>query len=139
MVRIPVKNIVSLQSDICRFVIPNTLTLDKFPNSFYHIDHIGQYDSYRRAYMLKTISAMQARQSLGRVMNEVAIKGDDYIIERDGKPIVAVVSLDKFGVIQKERGEAQQLLNEIRQKMAGTDNQQLEGLIGEAIKNTRGR
>ena len=67
--------------------------------------------------MLKTISAMQARQSLGRLMNEVAIKGDDYIIERDGKPIVAVVSLDKFGVIQKERREAQQLLNEIRQKM----------------------
>ena len=89
--------------------------------------------------MLKTISAMQARQSLGKVMNEVAIKGDDYIIERDGKPIVVVVSLDKFGVIQKERGEAQELLSEIRQKMAGTDSQEIEGLIGEAIKNTRGR
>lgn len=82
---------------------------------------------------------MQARQSLGKVMNEVAIKGDDYIIERDGKPIVVVVSLDKFGVIQKERGEAQELLSEIRQKMAGTDSQEIEGLIGEAIKNTRGR
>ncbi len=89
--------------------------------------------------MLKIISAMQARQNLGRVMNEVAIKGDDYIIERDGKPIVAVVSLDKFGVIQKERGEAQHLLDEIRRKMSGTDNQQLEGLIVKAIKNTRGR
>ncbi len=83
--------------------------------------------------MLKTISAMQARQSLGRVMNEVALKGDDYIIERDGKPIVAVVSLDKFSVLQKERGEAQQLLTEIRQKMAGTDSQELEALIKEAV------
>jgi len=82
--------------------------------------------------MLKTISAMQARQSLGRVMNEVALKGDDYIIERDGKPIVAVVSLDKFSVLQKERGEAQQLLTEIRQKMAGTDSEELEALIKEA-------
>ncbi|RPH49220.1 MAG: type II toxin-antitoxin system Phd/YefM family antitoxin [Desulfobacteraceae bacterium] len=82
--------------------------------------------------MLKTISAMQARQSLGRVMNEVALKGDDYIIERDGKPIVAVVSLDKFSVLQKERGEAQQLLTDIRQKMAGADSGELEALIKEA-------
>jgi prevent-host-death family protein len=89
--------------------------------------------------MLKTISAMQARQSLGRVMNEVALKGDDYIIERDGKPIVAVVSLDKFSVLQKERGEAQQLLTEIHQKMAGTDSQELEALIKEAVKSARGR
>lgn len=89
--------------------------------------------------MLKTISAMQARQSLGRVMNEVALKGDDYIIERDGKPIVAVVSLDKFSVLQKERGKAQQLLAEIHQKMAGTDSQELEALIKEAVKSARGR
>lgn len=89
--------------------------------------------------MLKTISAMQARQSLGRVMNEVALKGDDYIIERDGKPIVAVVSLDKFSVLQKERGKAQQLLTEIHQKMAGTDSQELEALIKEAVNSTRGR
>jgi prevent-host-death family protein len=89
--------------------------------------------------MLKTISAMQARQSLGRVMNEVALKGDDYIIERDGKPIVAVVSLDKFSVLQKERGEVQQLLTEIHQKMAGTDSQELEALIKEAVNSARGR
>ena len=89
--------------------------------------------------MLKTISAIQARQNLGRLMNEVSIKGDDYIIERDGQPIVAIVSLDKFGMIQKGREEAQHLIDEIRHKMDGTDIQMLEGLIGEAIKHTRRR
>lgn len=89
--------------------------------------------------MLKTISAMQARQSLGRVMNEVALKGDDYIIERDGKPVVAVVSLDKFSILQKERGKAKQILTEIRQKMAGADSPELEALIKEAIGSVRSR
>jgi hypothetical protein len=28
--------------------------------------------------MLKKISAMKARQNLGQVMNEVALRGDDY-------------------------------------------------------------
>ncbi len=89
--------------------------------------------------MLKTISAMQARQSLGRVMNEVALKGDDYIIERDGKPVVAVVSLDKFSILQKEREKAKQILTEIRQKMAGTDSLELDALIEEAVGSVKGR
>ena len=36
--------------------------------------------------MLKKISAMKVRQNLGQVMNEVALRGDDYVVERAGKP-----------------------------------------------------
>jgi prevent-host-death family protein len=45
--------------------------------------------------MIKRISALKARQNLGQVMNEVALGGDDYIIERAGKPLVAIVSIEK--------------------------------------------
>jgi hypothetical protein len=31
--------------------------------------------------MLKKISAMKARQNLGQVMNEVALKEDEYIVD----------------------------------------------------------
>ena len=31
--------------------------------------------------MLKKISAMKVRQNLGQVMNEVALRGDDYVVE----------------------------------------------------------
>jgi prevent-host-death family protein len=46
--------------------------------------------------MLKKISDMKARQNLGQIMNEVSLRADDYIIERAGKPLVAVVSMEKF-------------------------------------------
>lgn len=42
--------------------------------------------------MYKKISALKARQNLGQVMNEVALKGDDYIIERPG-----TISFQKSG------------------------------------------
>jgi hypothetical protein len=38
--------------------------------------------------VLRKISALKARQNLGQVMNEVALRGDDYIIERAGRPLV---------------------------------------------------
>ncbi len=41
--------------------------------------------------MLKTVSAIKARQNLGQVMNEVSLKDDEYIVERSGKPLVAII------------------------------------------------
>ncbi len=67
--------------------------------------------------MLKKISAMKARQNLGQIMNEVSLKGDDYIIERAGKPLVAVVSLEKFQTLQKDKDEAMSALKQIWGKM----------------------
>ena len=51
--------------------------------------------------MLKKISALKARQNLGQIMNEVSLLGDDFIIERAGKPMVAIVSVDKYQILQK--------------------------------------
>ena len=51
--------------------------------------------------MQKKISAMKARQNLGQIMNEVALRGDDYIIERAGKPLVAVIDMEKYQRLQQ--------------------------------------
>jgi len=52
--------------------------------------------------MLKKINALKARQNLGRLMNEVAIKEDDYIIERAGKELVAVIPISKYKRLEAE-------------------------------------
>jgi prevent-host-death family protein len=46
--------------------------------------------------MLKTVSAIKARQNLGQVMNEVFLKDDEYIVERSGKPLVAIIPIEKY-------------------------------------------
>jgi prevent-host-death family protein len=55
--------------------------------------------------MRKTISALKARQNLGQVMNEVSIKGDDYVVERAGKPVVAIIPMGKYQRFQKDLDE----------------------------------
>ena len=69
--------------------------------------------------MLKNISAMKARKNFGQVMNEVSLKGVDYVIERAGKPMVAIISMEKYQFMQKERVDAFQMFETIWKKMDG--------------------
>ena len=87
--------------------------------------------------MLKKISAMKARQNLGQIMNEVSLRGDDYIIERAGKPLVAVVSLEKFQVLQKDKDEARSALEQIWAKIKDEDPKAVSKIINEAVEADR--
>ncbi|MCD6569141.1 MAG: type II toxin-antitoxin system Phd/YefM family antitoxin [Deltaproteobacteria bacterium] len=87
--------------------------------------------------MLKKISAMQARQTLGQIMNEVALKGNDYIVERAGRPLVAIISMEKYEILQKEREAALQALAQIWEKMRGEDPEAVEKAINGAVKAAR--
>jgi len=55
--------------------------------------------------MLKTVSAIKARQNLGQVMNEVFLKDDEYIVERSGKPLVAIIPIEKYLNMMDKRKE----------------------------------
>ena len=87
--------------------------------------------------MLKKISAMKARQNLGQMMNEVSLKGDDYIIERAGKPLVAVVSMEKFQALQKDKDAAMSSLGQIWEKMKDESPKTVAKTINEAVEAAR--
>ena len=87
--------------------------------------------------MLKKVSAMKARQNFGQVMNEVSLKGDDYVIERAGKPLVAIISMEKYQILQKEREETLRTLDKVWAKMKGEKPEAVESMIGEAVKSVR--
>ena len=87
--------------------------------------------------MLKKLSALKARQNLGQVMNEVSLKGDDYVIERAGKPLVAIISMEKYQILQKEREETLRALDKVWGKMKGEKPEEVERTIDEAIKSAR--
>ena len=91
----------------------------------------------RSTRMYKRISALKARQNLGQVMNEVALKGDDYIIERAGKALVAVIPIEKYQSLQREIGEFFESLSKMRANLTREDEKDMDGLIGEAVRSYR--
>ena len=44
--------------------------------------------------MTERISTLEVRQRLGDILNRVALRNDQFIIERKGKPLAAVVPVE---------------------------------------------
>ena len=66
--------------------------------------------------MRKTVSAMRARGNLGQILEEVYYRGDQYIIERSGKAMAAVVPVEQYEQWRKERDAFFRLVDEVRSR-----------------------
>lgn len=87
--------------------------------------------------MMKKVSALKARQNLGQIMNEVAIRGDDYVIERAGKPLVVIIPMEKYERLQSNLDEFFEEVKQIREQVKDQKPQEMDKLIEEAIKAYR--
>lgn len=88
--------------------------------------------------MIKKISAMDARKQLGQIMNEVSLRMDQYIIERGGKPLVAIIPIKQFQQWVEKRKEFFQAVDEIRNINKGASAQEIERDVATAVKKVRG-
>jgi len=87
--------------------------------------------------MYKTISALKARQNLGQIMNEVALKGNDYIIERAGKPLVAVIPMEKYQSLQQEWDEFLESASAMSANLTEENDEVVDKVVDEAVRNYR--
>ena len=87
--------------------------------------------------MLKKISALKARQNLGQVMNEVALRGDDYIVERSGKPMVAIIPLEKYRQLQSALDEFFEEVKDFRQAAKKAKPKEVDRAIAEAVEASK--
>ena len=87
--------------------------------------------------MYKTISALKVRQNLGQVMNEVSLRGDEYIVERAGKPLVAIIPIEKYQSMEKELEGFFEGLEEMRANLKTDDSIVMDDLISEAVQSYR--
>jgi len=66
--------------------------------------------------MRKTVNAVRARGKLGEILEEVYYRGDQYIIERSGKAMAAVVPVEQYEQWRKERDAFFRLVDEVRSR-----------------------
>lgn len=48
-----------------------------------------------------TVSTMQVRKSIGDILNRVALRGDEYLVERKGKALAVVMPVEKAESIRR--------------------------------------
>lgn len=53
--------------------------------------------------MITEVSAVRFRQNLGEMLNQVEYRNDSIVINKDGKPVAALVDADLFARIRRMR------------------------------------
>lgn len=87
--------------------------------------------------MLKTVSAIKVRQNLGLVMNEIALKSNEYIVERAGKPLVAIIPIEKYLSMKNEREEFFRLYDSLQAGAAANGEVSVDDDVVEALATAR--
>ena len=89
--------------------------------------------------MAKRISAMDLRKRLGQIMNEVTFRDHEYVIERDGKPMAALVPIWKLKQIEERKEAFWKKVEEFRREGKKMQKKELESVISEAVTTTKGK
>lgn len=87
--------------------------------------------------VLKKENAMTARKNFGRLMEEAHYRGDEIVVERAGKPMVAIISYAEFQEFKQQRAKDFEILDKIRARNKGVKPEEVEKAVESAISEIR--
>jgi prevent-host-death family protein len=89
--------------------------------------------------MVKKMNALKARKNLGQLLEEVYYKGDQYVIERAGRPMAAVVPVWQLAEWRKRRERFFGLVEELWRKNKAVRPEVIEREVREAVRAVRAK
>ena len=87
--------------------------------------------------MLKRISTLEVRQNLGAVLNRVSLRDDQYVIERKGQPLAAMVPVWQLEKWQGEKEMFFGMIDKVRQRNKKTPLSVIKKEVDEAIESEK--
>ena len=87
--------------------------------------------------MVRTVNVLKMRKNLGRLLERVDARGDQYVIERGGRPMAAVVPVWQLKGWRERRGRFFVKIDAARRRSRKAKPQVFEQDVAEAIQKTR--
>jgi prevent-host-death family protein len=112
-------------------VAPNSLDTDF---SFHHNDQYGQSEP-----MIREVNAVNFRQNLGEMLNHVQYGKDAIVINKDGKPVAALVDAALFSRIRRMADRFDTLTDRIAEAYATVPLEEGSAEIDSAVNRERAR
>ncbi len=88
--------------------------------------------------MVVRMGAKEARNKFADLLGSVHYGGEVVIVERSGRPMVAVISLEMYERMIADREERFQVLDRIRGRVPELSAEEVEEDVAEAIAAARG-
>ncbi len=89
--------------------------------------------------MVTEVSAVNFRQNLGEMLNQVQYRNDAVVVNKDGKPVAALVDAGLFARIRAMRDRFDQLSHRVAEAYADVPVDKGMAEIDAAIKRERRR
>ena len=86
--------------------------------------------------MEKTIAAWQARREFGRILQQVAARGDRVVVERHGEPLAALVPIEVYEQWKRGRERFFETLQKAA-RQADLPPDEADALAAEAVAAVR--
>ena len=87
--------------------------------------------------VVKKVNALKARQNLGKLLEEVYYQGDQFIIERAGKAMAAVVPLWQLEEWQQRRERLFAAVEDVHQLNQKVKPDMIERDVQDALRAVR--
>jgi prevent-host-death family protein len=89
--------------------------------------------------MQREATAMNFRQNLGELLNQVQYRGDSVVVTKNGKPVAALVDYALYERIRRLRESFVALTNKLGQVYAEVPAETAEAQIDAAVRHVRRR
>lgn len=87
------------------------------------------------------ISALQARKRLGEIIDKAIYQDKSFVVERAGKPAVAIIPMSRYERMVKQETEDREtffgMTGELRERFSGLSEYEIENLVTEAVAEVR--
>jgi prevent-host-death family protein len=91
------------------------------------------------ATMITEVNAVNFRQNLGEMLNQVQYRNDSIVINKDGKPVAVLVDAELFARIRRMRDRFDRLSNRVAIAYAEVPAEQGMAEIEAAVEQERKR
>jgi prevent-host-death family protein len=89
--------------------------------------------------MIIEVSAVNFRQNLGEMLNQVQYRNESVVISKDGKPVAALVDAELFARIRRMRERFDALTGRIASAFADVSEEKGMAEIDAAVRRERRR
>src|SRR6266851_8716755 len=90
-------------------------------------------------YMITEVNAVNFRQNLGEMLNQVQYRNDSIVVNKDGKPVAALVDAELFARIRRMRDRFDALAKRIEEAYAEVPVEEGLAEIDSVVKRERAR
>jgi prevent-host-death family protein len=87
--------------------------------------------------MITEVSAVNFRQNLGEMLNQVQYRNDSILINKDGKPVAALIDAELFARIRRMRERFDELSSRIAGAYADVPAEEGTAEIDAAVERER--